>query len=183
MADGTTTSLTEHFVSARLTETLQWPHGTSVMRASRSATRQTSQQSSLTAAVSCAVALTLAQTAVDWSKLISYYLRRQVTISFPYFVVPALSSLVFSFPPLSHGATFSSLAFSVLAFSAPPIRHCPVPPMKVVFFPRFVCQSSGLLISFRWIVVKFLEKVDFKHYGLHFEIDKDPHPELIDYNF
>jgi len=120
-----------------------WPHGTNAMRASRSATRQTSQQSSLTAAVSCAVALALAQTAVYWSKLISHYLRHYIklrlafhTSSFPRFPV-SCSSRVFQscifhpcsmvprfpvshFPRLSHGATFSSLAFSVLAFSAPP---------------------------------------------------------------
>jgi len=94
-----------------------WPHGTNSMRASRSAARQTSQQSSLTAAVSCAVALALAQTAFDWSKVISHYLR-QVTFSFPYFVV-----LAFSSPEFSTRAVWCHVfksRVSVLAFSAPP---------------------------------------------------------------
>jgi len=64
MADGTTTSLTEHYL-VHDSQKRWWPRGTNAMRASRSATKETSQQSSLTAAVSCAVALALAQTAVD----------------------------------------------------------------------------------------------------------------------
>jgi len=95
-----------------------WPHGTSEMRASRSATRHTSQQSSLTAAVSCAVALALAQTAVDWSKLISHYLHRSVTFSLPYFVFLAFSSSAFS----THAVwchVFQSRVFRSRIFSAP----------------------------------------------------------------
>ena len=57
-ADGTTTSLTEHFVSARLTETLvaTWHQRDACV--TRSHELQSSQQSSLTAAVSCAAVAT-----------------------------------------------------------------------------------------------------------------------------
>ena len=119
-ADGTTTSLTEHFVSTRLTETLvaTWHQRDACVTLSHEADLAAVVVDSCCILYSCAGVGTIKPLLIDRNSLaIIYVVKLRLafhTSSFPRFPVLRL-------PFLLHGATFSSLAFSVLAFSAPPV--------------------------------------------------------------